>query len=284
MMPEKLNYDRESVPQPGKKDWRFIGDLQSPIHQQIHWFDNRLKKNEADLGGGVRISAGFPDQEGILRTAYDDLRVFFKAAGVKTNGSYPIETEYKKMAVSEAYQVIVGQNHAAIMAGDTEGIRRGLFFVEEELLRRGGPFLKLGKIIRRPVGGHVPLAEFQMVNLRIEPQRLWPGYCFGLFQGRKYYNNFDCHAKDAHWSISEAKLAHGGQKIICRIPWTSLKIRKFKRQPLRFNLKLQWHFPGRGWLCVDWVKTRPIKSRLVYGVENPATDFGWLIFKKGNKQ
>ena len=37
------------------------------------------------------------------------------------------------------------------MAGDVEGIRRGIFYLEDEMLRLRGPFLPLGTIEKHPV-------------------------------------------------------------------------------------------------------------------------------------
>jgi hypothetical protein len=47
--------------------------------------------------------------------------------------------------------MVVGRDRCEILAGDTEGIRRGIFFVEDEMLRAGGPLLKVGTVERRPV-------------------------------------------------------------------------------------------------------------------------------------
>jgi hypothetical protein len=100
----------------------------------------------------VRLVTGFADPKKRLDTAYEDLRRFLAAGGIPTGkGEYTIETARSPDLASETFRVEVGKNSCRISASDTEGIRRAIFYVEDEMLRRRGPSLGIGKIERRPV-------------------------------------------------------------------------------------------------------------------------------------
>ena len=51
----------------------------------------------------------------------------------------------------EAWQIATTNTGCTVTAHDTEGIRRAIFYLEDEMLRTGGPFLRIGKIARQPV-------------------------------------------------------------------------------------------------------------------------------------
>ncbi|MDD5704394.1 MAG: hypothetical protein PHR35_00600 [Kiritimatiellae bacterium] len=142
----------ESEPQqPPKSTWKFVRELRSPLWRKIRWQPRALRVHEADLSHGVTIRAGFQDDCGLLDTAYRDLERFLNAAGIRHPGPYSIVTHHVSTPVPEAYRLVVGREGCEILAGDTEGIRRAMFFLEDEILRSGGPFLPLGTIKRRPV-------------------------------------------------------------------------------------------------------------------------------------
>ncbi len=136
--------------QPGEDAWRFVADLQSPLWTGHAWGPREAATGEADLRGGVRFDGQFPDGEGLLETAYADLSDFLAAGKVRRNGRFTIETAKAETSTFEAYRIEVTADRCRIMASDTEGIRRGLFHVEDMMLRAGGPFLPLGTLERKP--------------------------------------------------------------------------------------------------------------------------------------
>ena len=46
---------------------------------------------------------------------------------------------------------IFNQEVAGLAASDVDGIRRGIFYLEDEMLRQRGPFLHLGKVENHPI-------------------------------------------------------------------------------------------------------------------------------------
>ena len=137
--------------QPGDETWTFIDDLKAPLWGDgLGWCPRAVRPGEADLSGGVRIEARFPDPDGHLATAYADLADFLAAVGVSRSGSAVIETAWAAMPVFEAYRIEVAPGVCRILAADTEGIRRGIFAVEAMMREAEGPFLPLGRRERRP--------------------------------------------------------------------------------------------------------------------------------------
>jgi hypothetical protein len=55
--------------------------------------DNAAKAGETNISSGIRITRNFPDDNGILQTAYDDLNRFFSECGIPADGKYCIILE-----------------------------------------------------------------------------------------------------------------------------------------------------------------------------------------------
>lgn len=143
---------RTLPPQPGEERWHFIEELKAPMWTRHPWGTTRPGPQQADLSGGVRVKAGFPDPKGRLQTAYDDLQRFFAAGGVPSDkGAYTIETIAVSDLAGEAFRLEIGPKASRLMAGDVEGIRRGIFHLEDEMLRARGAFLSSGKIEKTPI-------------------------------------------------------------------------------------------------------------------------------------
>lgn len=137
--------------QPPESTWGFVAELQAPLWQALDWPPRAAAATETALGAGVQIEPGFPDPQGVLDTAYADLEAFLRAGGVSRNGPFRIRTGPGSTEVREAYRLVVTPEGCDILAADTEGIRRGLFLLEDEMLRACGPFLPLGTIERKPL-------------------------------------------------------------------------------------------------------------------------------------
>jgi len=138
-------YLKNAPPQPGVDSWHFIEDLKAPMWTKLPWENTRPGPRQADLSGGVNLKAGFPDPKKRLERAYDDLRSFLKAGGVKyDNGAYTIETAKVPDMESEAYRIENEAKSCRILSSDIEGIRRGIFHIEDEMLSLRGPYLSPG--------------------------------------------------------------------------------------------------------------------------------------------
>lgn len=146
----------------------FIEHLKEPVHTAPPpvWNQRRCREDEACLQGCCLVRE-FPDEEALLETAYDDFERFLCVHRLSGNGEkpYPVRTQLKPTDCFEDYTVSVSREGCTISAGDTEGIRRGLIWLEDEMLRRSGPFLPLGKLKRHPyIRSRISRCFFSPIN------------------------------------------------------------------------------------------------------------------------
>ena len=139
-------------PQPGEDRWLFRDDLKAPLWTRHAWRPGPLRAGHADLVDGVHLAAGFDDPRQRLATAYEDLRRFLAAGGVvEREGGYTIATAAAPDLPPEAFRLEIEAASCRVLAADTEGIRRGIFHLEDLMLSAQAPALPLGDVERRPV-------------------------------------------------------------------------------------------------------------------------------------
>ncbi|NSW56932.1 MAG: hypothetical protein HPY44_13045 [Armatimonadetes bacterium] len=140
-------------PQPDESTWQFVDELRTAsVHAPVKWTRRKAAVDEAHFPGGFVLDVSFPDPQCLLATAYADFGVFQESVGLapSSGNAKRLVLLYAPTEVREQYTVTVTRDLCQLSAGDTEGIRRGLIFIEDEMLRRGGPFLPLGRITRKP--------------------------------------------------------------------------------------------------------------------------------------
>lgn len=128
----------------------FVDELKKPVHtEKPEWF-GRKKAEDGEISvSGIYIKKDFPFDKDILETATEDFERFAEIYEIAGN-KYPICIEYAETSKFEEYIIRVEKDACTILAGDTEGIRRGIIYIEDELKRREGAFLPLGEIKRTP--------------------------------------------------------------------------------------------------------------------------------------
>ncbi|MFA6716366.1 MAG: hypothetical protein WC082_02530 [Victivallales bacterium] len=136
--------------QPSRESWKFVRELSQAVEWHFNWKRKVPALDEAYLGNGVTVENNFPAANGCLETAFKDLDNFFKASGLSAGGGYKIIIEKTDSACFEAYRLDIKQDSCRIQAGDTEGVRRGIYYLEDLLLGSDGPFLAIGKTERKP--------------------------------------------------------------------------------------------------------------------------------------
>ncbi len=143
----------QNVPlQPGEDTWKFIEDLKSPVWTHHSWNKSDPGPQQVDLSEGVKLLMGFPDPKRRLETACEDLRLFLAAGNVSCDeGKFLLETVEDKKLKGESFRLEVQHGSCRIFAGDVDGVRRGILYLEDEMLRHRSPFLTLGKVERHPV-------------------------------------------------------------------------------------------------------------------------------------
>ena len=136
---------------PGEESWAFVEDLKKPLPFVLFWKAGRSPQpGQVDLRRGLALKAGFPDEKGVLKTAYADLERFLAFARLARAGGLPVTTEKVATDVPESYAIDVSSEDIRLLAGDTEGIRRAIFHLEETIAAADGPFLSPGVTRKRP--------------------------------------------------------------------------------------------------------------------------------------
>ncbi len=140
------------APPPQPKVWPFLEDWLAPLHgRPLRWPRRAPRAGDISLAGGLVLGVDFPDPDRLLETAVADFREFLRSAAIPERGPYVLRFHHDRRLGPEAYRVEVGRSGAALAAGDPEGIRRGLVWLEDEMRVRAGPFLPRGEVRRAPV-------------------------------------------------------------------------------------------------------------------------------------
>ncbi|MDO5582080.1 MAG: hypothetical protein Q4G69_13205, partial [Planctomycetia bacterium] len=148
---EKGGIDVSALPAQPSMNWPFLEDLKKPMWSDHHWKARKGSADEADLSSGVSLVFDFPDPEDLLDTAENNLKCFLDAGRIpQSEKGYRIQTAKIPGYIPEQFTLEVKKEGCRILASDTEGIRRGLFFLEDQMLRADGPFLKIGTFDRKP--------------------------------------------------------------------------------------------------------------------------------------
>ena len=126
----------------------FVAELKNPVHaEKPSYFHTRtVEKGEVDVYGMYLVEE-YVDE--LLETIYADFNNFLKVYKIGGN-RYPVITRKGETEKFESYQIITDGEKTILIANDTEGIRRGLVYLEDEMRRREGAFLKAGKTERSP--------------------------------------------------------------------------------------------------------------------------------------
>lgn len=133
---------------PPREQWKFMGDLAKREPVRTRW-TRGANGGGLDISGGLRIA----DEYGIgenLETAISELKSFFADAGLPENGKVPLKLSRGKVAGRESYKLSVGKSGAELAAEDDEGMRRGIYYLENLMASQDGAFLPLVETERKP--------------------------------------------------------------------------------------------------------------------------------------
>ena len=112
----------------------FIEDLKKPYHTvRPVWFGRTQAHEDEVSAAGAYILNRFPDPEGLLETALADFALFGRVYGVGGD-RYPIVLEYGQTPCYEAYAIRARADGCTVTAADTEGFRRAIMELEDEMI------------------------------------------------------------------------------------------------------------------------------------------------------
>ena len=144
----------------------FLDDLTSPVHRDrpAGYGKRPMDPDEIDARG-IYIAAAFPeDPDGLLETSCADFARFAAVYGIAGN-AYPVKLCRGETECFVAFRIAVTAEETTITAADTEGIRRGLIWLEDELRRRENGYLSPGTISRKPhIRSRITRCFFSPIN------------------------------------------------------------------------------------------------------------------------
>lgn len=128
----------------------FLTDLTSPVHPACPaFFCNRTPESDEVSVAGTYLLPGDFMNEPLLETSFLDFDHFLKICSIH-GSTYPIRLIKDTTSCFEAYRIHISETETTVIADDTEGIRRALIWLEDEMQRREGPYLPLGTVTRKP--------------------------------------------------------------------------------------------------------------------------------------
>ena len=144
----------------------FIEDLKKPLHVSAPVYYGKRAKDEKEIDAhGLYLDTLYPDDpERLLETVYDDIQLFFNIYGIGGD-KYPIRIVKGNTDCFEAYIVEITAEGITITANDTEGVRRALIWLEDELRRRENAYLEPGMVKRVPhIRSRITRCFFSPIN------------------------------------------------------------------------------------------------------------------------
>lgn len=134
-----------------KGELKFVEMLKQREVFVANWDEDiKVGATDCDLRRTVKVINNFPDPEKLLDTAFVDIENFLVDAKLNyTSSSNPVEFEvaFKEGFEFEEYDFIVSQDKVTVLASDTEGARRGIYYLQHQVA--GAPVLKEGTTKRK---------------------------------------------------------------------------------------------------------------------------------------
>ncbi|MBE6374845.1 MAG: hypothetical protein E7050_00095 [Lentisphaerae bacterium] len=146
---EALIAGLDGVGYPVSESWGFVDELRRPERRCFHLTRSEKRPDEVDLRAGVMLCRNFPDPEALLDSAWDNLESCFAEAGIRTDGGWQISACFGDAGKWDSFILDITGEKCTITAGNTEGIRRGLYYLESMLISADGKFLPQGRIHKK---------------------------------------------------------------------------------------------------------------------------------------
>ncbi len=129
---------------------RFVEKLKRPVHvaPPPNFQLEREAKDGEVCARGIYIRPEFPDPEGLIDTAYRDFEAFAQVTKIGGD-TYPLITRFAPDMEKESYRIFTTPTECTVFSSDTEGIRRAIIYIEEEMTKNEGPILPYGETVRR---------------------------------------------------------------------------------------------------------------------------------------
>lgn len=142
------------IPQPSESG--FIQDLVRPMTYHFQKKGGcQAGENFGCLSSGVEILIDFPEIPEFPETAFVSLRrVLVSKEVYEKKGTYPLYFILNSSLEKEEYQLIISSSKTILAAGDADGLRRGVYFLEDRICEAKSNSITAGKWCRKPFVKH----------------------------------------------------------------------------------------------------------------------------------
>lgn len=136
---------------PGVAGRRLVDAILQVKPEKISWVRNRAASGECHFPDGLRLAGTFPKDDDKLDTARADFAEFQATQELCGEKTVFCRFHPEEKFAPEEHEIRVSAGEVLIRAGDIEGARRAIYWLEDEMLKRGGPFLPFGRHRRKAV-------------------------------------------------------------------------------------------------------------------------------------
>ena len=134
-------------------------------------------------GAALRLDFEFPDHCGYLETALASLKKLICEKGISCSGNagFVIRIFYASGFVREEFLLDINSDRIELSASDTEGIRRGIYLLEDKFKAASGAAVEAGAWRRKPYIDH------RISRCFFGPTNRYPYYIDELMNDEDYY-------------------------------------------------------------------------------------------------
>ena len=101
-------------------------------------------QNTVSILNGIKVESAFPDPEHALDTAFFDLDRFLGEAGLPKDKGLPVRFRKSDAFKGEDFSMRTAADAVTVEAGETEGIRRAVYYVMDRIAELRIPYLPIG--------------------------------------------------------------------------------------------------------------------------------------------
>ncbi len=133
------------IPQPSRESYGFIADIKKPVE----YFTCHPNVSSARITVEYPLGKPFPD------TAAESLRRVLAARGIEEKeGGFPLRLRFDGTMGREEYEVCSTASECSVTAADADGLRRGIYFLEDRILEAENEVATFGCWRRKPFVKH----------------------------------------------------------------------------------------------------------------------------------
>ncbi len=147
-----------SIAQPQRESFGFIEDIRSPIEYRFRPGQGCPAGETAEcMAGGAEIVLDCQEREGkpFPETAFVSLRRVLAAKGIEEkSGGYPLRFIWDDTLDHEEFALEITRDGTTVRASDADGLRRGVYFLEDRICEAEGKSVTSGAWRRKPFVRH----------------------------------------------------------------------------------------------------------------------------------